>query len=127
MYNKLIILKNVEIDKDEELLAKFRDFNGEITLLNNFTTNICDMYTDSKLADIFNFEFLKNTTYLQINTNIIVNKSLIRKLNTNSNINYKSNAINIMRIGYDKKQQIDKSDYSFYENIKLEIIPIKLF
>ena len=49
MYSKLIILKNIELD-NEYINDKFKGFSGEIVVLDNFTTNIFDMYDNSELT-----------------------------------------------------------------------------
>ena len=82
MYSKLIILKNTELYKDEdEIRSIFKGFIGEIVILDNFSTNIFDMYKNTELTKFFNFSFQEGNVYFQINGNIVINKSLINKLN----------------------------------------------
>ena len=121
MYSKLIILKNIELDNDY-INDKFKGFSGEIVVLDNFTTNIFDMYDNSELTKFFNFNFIKDNVYLQITSDIFVNKSLIDKLNSDNSIRHNSSSLKILRLSDKNKINIEENiDYNTKENIRLSI------
>ena len=107
MYSKLIILKNIELDNDY-INDKFKGFSGEIVVLDNFTTNIFDMYDNSELTKFFNFNFIKDNVYLQITSDIFVNKSLIDKLNSDNSIRHNSSSLKILRLSDKNKINIEE-------------------
>ena len=121
MYSKLIILKNIELD-NEYINDKFKGFSGEIVVLDNFTTNIFDMYDNSELTKFFNFNFIEDNVYLQITSDIFVNKSLIDKLNSDNSIRHNSSSLKILRLNDKNKINIEENiDYNSKENITLSI------
>ena len=124
MYSKLIILKNIESDKDEELVNRFNGFSGEVSILQNFNSNLFEMQNNNELGKYFNFSLIQDIIYVQINSDIMINNSLIDKFNSNKSIKYNSDELNIIRINDNEKVNIVKGvDYNDLENIKLEITP----
>ena len=118
MYSKLIILKNIGSDNDY-INDKFKF--GE-TVVQIFTTNIFDMYDNSELTKFFNFNFIKDNVYLQITSDIFVNKSLIDKLNSDNSIRHNSSSLKILRLSDKNKINIEENiDYNTKENIRLSI------
>ena len=98
MNRKLIILKNSDSILDEDLENNFRNYDGKIEILNNFKTNIHVLFNqENYMNKLFNFEFIEMNTYLQISDRLLVNDSLIDKLNSDYSINYKSDELNIIK------------------------------
>jgi hypothetical protein len=125
MYRKLIILKNSDSILDEDLENNFRNYDGKIEILNNFKTNIHVLFNqENYMNKLFNFEFIEMNTYLQISDRLLVNDSLIDKLNSDYSINYKSDELNIIKKSTKFNETYIQSGVDFInnkENIILDI------
>ena len=127
MNRKLIILKNNDLITDDNILNNFRGFDGKIEILNNFKTNIHDLLEqETDMNNLFNFNFVINNTYIQLNENLSITNSLIYKLNSDNGIVYKSTDINIIK-KCPGKPLIDINNDTDYiilvDTIKLNISP----